>query len=291
MSRGSFGRSVARAAASGGSKSYRARPPILWYLSLAAIVIAGVGLIVYSRNERISAATIGPTATDDWQVAYSIDICGTIEPNLPANSNLSEVGIRTFGNGLINIDPGAVSTGASSYEGSNATLGKFASSYPNFALTDSTISIPSTATTSASTTTTTSTPATSTTTAKKSTAGSTTTSTTSTTTTTTTIPPTVYATGESCTKKAGPLTGKGVLEAEVYSSATASPALVTSKITSLHLSNGEMIAIAFVPAGAKVPVPASRSALLAALGTSSTSSGSSATTSTSSPKSGKTKKG
>src|SRR5271167_4872408 len=116
MSRGSFSRSVARAASSGGGKAYGSRSPIGWYLVLAAIVVVGTSLVVYSRYEnqhRKTVATkpaIGPSASQHWQMAYAIDICGTVQPALPPNSNLATVGIRTYGNGLIDINPGALAT-------------------------------------------------------------------------------------------------------------------------------------------------------------------------------------
>lgn len=266
MSRGSFGRSVARAAASGGSKSYRARPPVLWYAAMVVIVIVGVGLVGYSRNERLHPTTIGPTATDNWQAALGVDICGTIQPSLAANTNLTSVAIRTFGEGVINIDPAAVSTGKAAYEGANATLGKFASSYPGFKLTSTSITLPSSTSTS-STTTTTSTSTTTTVPAAKS---SSTTSTTSTTTAPKAAAKT-WTNGDACTSTAGKLKGTGTLEAKVWSSPTSVGKLVTSNVTKIHLSNGEMIMIAFVPKGASIPEPPSRGALLAALGSVTTS--------------------
>ena len=77
---------------------------------MVVIVVAGIGLVVYSRNELLHPAVVGPTATDNWQVAFAADICGTVQGDLPANSNLTSVGIRTFGNGLIDVDPGVVTT-------------------------------------------------------------------------------------------------------------------------------------------------------------------------------------
>lgn len=235
MARGSFGRSVARAAASGGSRAYRARRPTAWYASIVLIVAAGVSLVVYSRNEKLNPAVVGPTATDNWQSALAVDLCGVVQPELAANPNLSSVGIRTFGNGLINTDPGAVSSGASAYEGANATLGKFASSYPGFKLTDTSITLPGKG-------------------AK------------------------TYRDGDRCTAANGSPAGAGTLVAKVWSSPTATPQLVTGSVTGIHLGNGEMITLAFVPTGASIPVPASKGALLQALGTSSGPSSTTATT-------------
>ncbi|MHB1597392.1 MAG: hypothetical protein ACYCXY_00595 [Acidimicrobiales bacterium] len=236
MSRGSFGRSVARAAASGGSRSYRARRPVAWYAAMVVIVVAGMGLVVYSRNELLHPAVVGPTATDNWQVAFAVDICGTVQGDLPANSNLTSVGIRTFGNGLIDVDPGVVTTNAAAYEGANATLGKFASSYPGFTLTPTSIHLPG--------------------------KGART-----------------WKNGDACTAAAGPLRGAGTLEVETWSSPRATGTLVTGDPTKVHLDNGEMITVAFLPKGASIPEPASKTALLQALGTAAASS-SSATKST-----------
>src|SRR5271169_2254667 len=98
MSRGSFGRTVARAAASGGGKAYRGRPALSWWFTMVAICAIGISLIVYSRNERLHfnqvAAPEGPSATDNWTAAFAVDICGKVQPNLPANSNLDATGIR-----------------------------------------------------------------------------------------------------------------------------------------------------------------------------------------------------
>jgi hypothetical protein len=109
---------------------------------MALVVVVGVGLIAYSRNENLNPVQVGPTATDHWQAAYAIDVCGTMEPALAANTNLTSVGIRTFGDGLIDIDPSIASSDPSAYDGLNATLGKFASSYPGFKLTSTSIELP-----------------------------------------------------------------------------------------------------------------------------------------------------
>jgi hypothetical protein len=144
MSRSSFARSVARAAASGGGKAYKSRRPNAWYAMMLAIVILGAFLVVYSRNEALhpnTAAAVGPSATDHWYAAYAIDICGAVQAPLPANSNLTTVGIRTFGTGLIDINPGAT-TKPANFDRKKATLGLFASSYPKFTLTSTSIRVP-----------------------------------------------------------------------------------------------------------------------------------------------------
>ncbi len=230
MSRGSFSRSVARAASSGGGKAYGSRSPVGWYLVLAGIVLAGASLVVYSRYENMhrtakpTAAAVAPTASDHWQMAYAIDICGKVQPALAPNTNLASVGIRTFGNGLIDIDPGAVTTIAdrAKYEGAKATLGLFASSYPGLKLSADSIKLPGAKTTT-------------------------------------------WTSGVDCPGSKSPV---GHLEAKVWASPTATGHLLTTSIPDLHLTNGAMVTIAFVPAGTAIPEPPSKSALIAALGTS-----------------------
>ena len=226
MSRGSFSRSVARAASSGGGKAYRTRSPVGWYLVMAMIAVLGISLVVYSRYEnqhlkKAPATTVlGPTASQHWQAAYAFDICGTMEPALPVNSNLATVGIRTFGNGLIDINPGALTTGAAKFEGAKATLGLFASSYPNLKLTATSVQLPGTKSTN-------------------------------------------WYNGVDCT---GKTKGVGKLQVKVWSSPTATGKILTTDPTKYHLTNGSMITIAFVPVGTPIPVPSSKAALISSLG-------------------------
>ena len=294
MSRGSFGRTVARAAASGGSKSYRARPPVLWYAAIVVIVLGGSGLIAYSRNEalhRTTPASQAPTTSDNWYTAFALDVCGTLQHPLPANTNLTSAGIRTFGDGIININPGSVAN-SSAFTGSHATLGTFVSTYGHgLTLTRSELAIPLPGAVTAATTTTTSTTTTSTTTAKgvttttpkaKGTAATTTTATGGTAgtgtkgstgkaakraRTPTITPPAVhrYVAGSTCAT--GRYAGrKATIVVKTWSSPTATGRYFTGDPSTIRLTNGGMITVAFVPAGSAIPVPGSRSTLLQDLG-------------------------
>jgi hypothetical protein len=280
MSRGSFGRTVARAAASGGSRSYRARPPIFFYLSVALIVIAGIGLIVYSRSEvtsSASASATGPTTSDNWYTAVGFDVCGTLEPNLPANTNLATAGIRTFGDGIINTNPSSVPN-SSAFTGSHATLGTFVSTYgQGLGLSRTTLSLPvlgsrAHAASSSTSTTTTSVPAN-----KKKAAAGTKKAATSTTALQTTKPasktPGVtsrtpskrYSTGQTCAH--GPYAGqKAAVEVETWPSPSAPGSLFIGDPSALRLRNGEMITVAFLPPGVTIPPPRSKSTLEQDLG-------------------------
>ncbi len=270
MAKGSFGRTVARAAASGGSRGYRARSPRSWYVLLFVIVVAGVGLIAYSRYERQHPATAAngpaPHAGDHWYAALAIDVCGKMQANLVAQPNLSSVGIRTFGDGIIDINPGVAKT-PSNFEGLKATLGTFVANYPGLVLTSTALGLPTAAATAPTTTTTAAT-----TTTIKSSSSSSTTTTAATTTTTVPITQPLLLAGGSCSARLGPLHGKAVLEVKTWSSPTAKGVRFSGSPSQLKLANGEMITVAYVPAGSNIPAPPSRATLISDLGSAASAS-------------------
>jgi hypothetical protein len=235
MPQRSFGRSVARAAASGGSRAYRGRPPVAWYLALLAIVVVGIGLIVYSRQEIVHPPAAGkteaPTETDTWHAAVAFTICGKTQPALPVNSNLASTGLRTFGDGLVYIEPGAVgSSKASAFEGAKANLATFVSNYPGLTLTATSLKLPSSK---------------------------------------------LYRNGDLCSTvaKGAPAAVRSAATGSVvitrWSSPTAKPVVLhAADPSTIRLTNGEMLSIGFVTPSETLPVPSSRTALLPLLGSS-----------------------
>ena len=141
MARGDSGKWVARAGATGGGRSYRGQRPMKWYASLTMICLLGVALIVYSRYERQHPAAAPPPAVGShWYQALGFDVCGKVQPNLPANPNASTSpvpGIRTDGDGVIQVVP---TTAADA--GNNATFARFVTLYPKLTLTSDTLQIP-----------------------------------------------------------------------------------------------------------------------------------------------------
>ncbi len=136
MARGSTGRSVQRAGATGGGRTYRGQVPVNWYAALAVIVVVGLVSIIYSRYEyRQPATTVQPAVGTTWYAGIAFDVCGTVKPALPANS--STTGISTSGNGVLVIAPTKASQA-----GDNATLGRFVSGYKGLALTADSLRYP-----------------------------------------------------------------------------------------------------------------------------------------------------
>ncbi|HKH89112.1 MAG TPA: hypothetical protein VKA05_09810 [Acidimicrobiales bacterium] len=275
-----FSRRVARAAAAGGGRSYRAQTPVTWYLVLLLVCLLGVSLVTYSRYERehpppsVAAKQTPPTSTDEWQAAVAVDICGTFVPSaLPVDAIPTDP-LAAIGNYVVRIEPG-LSPDPAAFVGAKADLGGFLSiegaeitpiilSVPGKPVPVPTTTTSSTTTTttpagktttSSSTTTTTSPTTTSTTKAGKPTSTSSTSST-STSTTTTTIatrpgPPRVYKNGKDCGTK------PGQVEVETWSSPTAKTGhmVPAAQASTLRFTNGQLITIAFLPKGVTIPRP------------------------------------
>jgi hypothetical protein len=139
MASDSTGKWVARAASTGGGRTYRGQAPINWYASLIVIVIVGLLLVGFSRYQRTHPNTSSagaPTTSDTWHVALGIDICGTMQPNLPADPSTTS-GFTTDGTGVITVAPKN-----NSESGGNAVLGKFVSEYKGLVLSSTTLQYP-----------------------------------------------------------------------------------------------------------------------------------------------------
>jgi hypothetical protein len=181
-----------------------------WYLLIFAIIVVGIGLIVYSRDEALRVPE-GPAGTSNWYAALSIDICGKVEPLLPASTNMTSIGLGSVGYGVLNAHPAYAGTGAPAYEGKNATLGLFATeyAYTGFRLTNDELRYPGKG-------------------------------------------HRTWIDGDRCT---GPAKGKGELVARVWSSPSAIVSKTVVGPANIHITNGEMITIAFVPQGTTIPGP------------------------------------
>jgi hypothetical protein len=138
MARSSTGKSVARAAATGGGTSYRGQMPVNWYAALVLIVLVGIGSVVLARyNYAKAQPSTQPIVGQTWHGALAFDICGKAEPALTATASGSSNGLTTTGNGVLLIAPKT-----SSEAGDNATLGKFAKEYSTLKLTNTTVQYP-----------------------------------------------------------------------------------------------------------------------------------------------------
>ncbi len=140
MANNSTGKWVQRAATTGGGRTYRGQMPVNWYASLVLICVVGlflVGLSRYQLTHRTTTSSGPPTTSQTWYAALGIDVCGTMQPNLPASKNTTVTGLTANGNGIVTIHPKN-----SSESGSNATLGKFVQHYKGLELDNSTLQYP-----------------------------------------------------------------------------------------------------------------------------------------------------
>ncbi len=143
MARSSSGKSVARAAATGGGSTYRGQMPVNWYAALVVILLVGVASIALAKfNYNKVPTVVEPTVGTSWHVGFAADICGTMEPALAASPTTATTGLTTTGSGVLLIAPKTAGEA-----GNNATLGKFAAGYTGLTLTNTTLKYPSTTTT------------------------------------------------------------------------------------------------------------------------------------------------
>lgn len=216
MAKKQTGKWVARAAATGGSRSYRGQRPVKWYSSLVLICVLGVALIWYSRYERMHPSSAGqPTVGTSWYSAFDVDICGTVEPNLPSNPGVKGAGpgLTTAGDGVIHIAPHAASEA-----GANATLGRFATDYRGMVLTSTQLRYPG-----------------------KHSAG-------------VTVGRT-FSLGERCPKGTKYAGRKGQVEVDLWSTPTATKPVVVSDPPAFRLGDEQELTLAFLPKGIPVPRP------------------------------------
>ena len=110
-----------------------------WNVAIAAVVIVGVVLVIFTRSNDTSSAGTGPPRAanpatgepgDHWHSYLGVNICGAVaRPRSPAfetpvgaASGVQNAGIHSHGDGLIHTHPFV-----NAEEGNNATLGKYAS--------------------------------------------------------------------------------------------------------------------------------------------------------------------
>jgi hypothetical protein len=109
MGKASSSKKVARAAGTGGGRTSRGKAPVLWYGSLLVIIIAGIGLTTFSRDQRLEALN-SPESKEEpraneahWHVALGVRVCDRWLDPLTDQSDPK--GIHTHGDGIIHVHP------------------------------------------------------------------------------------------------------------------------------------------------------------------------------------------
>lgn len=125
MGKASSSKKVARAAGTGGGRTTRGKAPVLWYSSLVLILVAGIGLTAFSREQRLDQlnspeSKVEPRANDaHWHVALGVRVCDRwLEP---VTDQRDPKGIHTHGDGIIHIHPFVASAA-----GGRATFNRYA---------------------------------------------------------------------------------------------------------------------------------------------------------------------
>jgi hypothetical protein len=101
------------------------------------VLLGGVG-IALSRGGGDGSGEEPPGLQDHWHTAYGINICGTLQPNLPQPAKL--LGVHTHTDGLLHVEPYV--TGSIQDRGPNANLARFVEGMPGMKLTADEIQVP-----------------------------------------------------------------------------------------------------------------------------------------------------
>jgi hypothetical protein len=104
-----------------------------WTAGITALVVIGVGLLIWTVASRRTEADAAPRpaneaageAGDHWHVPLDVNECGQWLPAPPEFTSKADnpdvhVGLHTHGDGLIHIEPSSSSEG-----GNNATVGSY----------------------------------------------------------------------------------------------------------------------------------------------------------------------
>jgi hypothetical protein len=235
MPRNPAGKWVARAGATGGSRTYRGQTPINWYAALTIIVVLGVLSVVFAmyeyRNPGAGATTTTPPTTKTtWYAGINFNICGKVQPNLASNatSTGSSKAFFTTGDGVITVSP-KTDTEA----GKNAVLGKFVSGYHGLTLSATQLGLPPSTTAKHSSSTTS----------------------------------TIYKNGDKCPKGTPDAGQTAEVQVTYWPSATLQSAkakTATGDPSTLRFTHNQLITVGFVPPGTKLAKPNS-SIILAVL--------------------------
>lgn len=117
MGRASSSKKVARAARTGGGRTYTAKRPYGWYSAMAVVILLGLVILTLSVQDRKASVAASETTEapfergsekkpegDHWHVAYGVYACDEFLPPLqqaPRDPN----GIHTHEDGLIHVEP------------------------------------------------------------------------------------------------------------------------------------------------------------------------------------------
>src|SRR4051812_12855904 len=106
MGKASTAKKVQRAARAGGKKTAKQRQ-LGFPLAIFAVVVLGLGLVVYARSSGTLASDSknAPRANQDhWHAAYGFYVCDHWIANIP-DGPADLLGIHTHADGLVHIHP------------------------------------------------------------------------------------------------------------------------------------------------------------------------------------------
>jgi hypothetical protein len=143
VAKSNSGKWVSRVGAGGGGKTYQKSRPANYYGALAAIVVLGLALVVYSRYEfqnpvKHHTNVVQPAIGTTRYAAFSIQACGETLPYLTSDPTATG-GYVVGPDDIIRVSPKTASEA-----GDNATLTTFASEFKGLIVSTTELAVPTT---------------------------------------------------------------------------------------------------------------------------------------------------
>jgi len=142
------GKWVTRVASTGGGRTYRSRRPMNFYAVIGFIVVLGLLSVMWARHEYQSSGTspkaIPPLVGTTSYAGLGIDVCGTVQPSLPAGPTSTITPLTLQADGVVKVSPKTASTA-----GKNANLTLLTNGYPGLKASSNSFTLPASSGTSA----------------------------------------------------------------------------------------------------------------------------------------------
>jgi len=107
------GKWVSKVAATGGGRTYKSQRPTNFYLAVFLIVVVGLTSVFFARNSYQSGVAATSTTAASAATFYSaqaFDVCGTLQPSLPASSSTLATPVSALASGVVKVLPKATPT-------------------------------------------------------------------------------------------------------------------------------------------------------------------------------------
>ena len=145
MAQSQSGKWVSKVAATGGGRSYAKQRPTNFYAAIAVIVVLGLVSIFFARAEfqsnhgttTTTKSAVKPAVGTTSYASLATDVCGTLQPSLPAQPATTTSPLLVEDGGIVKIAPTKASEA-----GTNANVSLLATRYNGLSVSSTKLALP-----------------------------------------------------------------------------------------------------------------------------------------------------